>query len=358
MERAVKDILKLLNGSVLFDYLLTFDEVFLVGGAIRDFLLGREVFDFDFVLRDNEFEKVKEFANENKLPNFILNRGKYELLRIILDKYTYDFTKLSEALSEDIEKRDFTINAIYINIKSERVIACKLAFENLKNKALQAVNESSIKADPVRLLRAIRFSAEYNFSIENSTKLLILDSIPELRNVKKERVREEIKKILDCDTKKVLSVLELLFGIDLNDLRERVDLLNDFSILRKEINQDVTYEDLFKVAFLSQKLPFFSFGFEGHEREVITRVLDTPFKESFEGRFSIFTGNRDKLVPVLISLFKAPKDDAEKYAKLFLKWSEIKISGSDIEEFLSKEVLEIKEARMKILKERCLKYEV
>ena len=358
MERAVKDILELLNGSVLFDYLLTLNEVFLVGGAIRDFLLGREVFDFDFVLRDNEFEKVKKFANENKLPNFILSKGKYELLRIVLDKYTYDFTKLSEALSEDIKKRDFTINAIYLNIKSEKVITCELSFENLKNKILQVVNESSIKTDPVRLLRAIRFSVEYNFSIENSTKLLILDSVPKLRNVKKERVREEIKKILDCDIKKVLSVLELLFGIDLKDLRERADLLNDFSILSKEINKDVTYEDLFKVALLSQKLPFFSLGFEGHEREVLMRVLDTPFKESFEERFSIFTENRDKLVPVLISLFKAPINDAEKYARLFLKWSEIKISGRDIEEFLPKEVLDIKEARMKILKERCLKYEV
>ncbi len=358
MRRDIEDIFSLVSDNPLFRRLTQFDEAYLVGGAIRDYLLQRPVSDFDFVVTEKDFDELKKTILSQGLRYFTLNRGKLEFIRVIFDKYTFDFTKLIDTLDKDYNKRDFTVNSIYINVKNKKVFASKRSFEDLGNNLIRIVSKSSIPSDPVRIVRAIRFANELSFKIEKTTIQEILKNTSLINLSKKERVREEIKKILDSDVSNLFNTLEEVFGINFQESKIRFKMAENFKELNCEINQDVTFLDLFFVCLISSKLPFFKYGFEGHEEKLINKVLQTYFEEDFECRFNIFISNREKLVPIMIALLKAPLEIAENYAKEFLNWSSIKIGGKELESFVKERKTSRRDARLILLKERCLKYEV
>lgn len=358
MRRDIENIFSLVADNPLFTRLTQIDEAYLVGGAIRDYLLQRPISDYDFVIREKDFDKIKKIVLSLGLRHFTLNSGKLEFIRVIFDKYTFDFTKLIDTLDIDYNKRDFTINSIYINVKDKKVFANKRSFEDLENKLIRIVNESSISSDPVRIIRAIRFANELSFKIEKNTMQKILKNTSLISLSKKERVREEIKKILDSDIGSLFNILEGTFDIDFQESKRRFKMARNFNELNRNISQGITFLDLFVVCLISSKLPFFRYGFEGREEKFINKALQTYFDDDFEHRFNIFVSNREKLVPIMITLLKAPLEIAENYAEEFLNWSNIKIGGRELESFVKERKISRREARLILLKERCLKSEV
>lgn len=357
MGRKISNIFSLLKDNPVFNLLNSFDEAYLVGGAVRDYLLKREIKDYDFVVKEEDFEVLKSFALKEKLPHFILNAKNLEFLRIIFPEYTLDFTKLTDPLKVDIEKRDFTINSIYVNVKSPEIVLHK-GFSDIKDGIIKTVNENSINDDPIRIFRAIRLANSLNFKIDEGTIREMLKAVPLLYKVKKERAREEVKKILNTSIINLFVMLGDIFKKDFHEEIERFKIAKKFPELKREINQDVSYIDLFIVSLISAKIPFFSCCFEGKERDIIGRILNIDFKDRFEDLFEIFVSNRDKKIPILIALFKANIEKSEKIGKMLLSWSKIRISGSEIEKFSKKNGISKKQARFSILKERCSKSEV
>lgn len=184
-------------------------RLYMVGSASRDFLLDRTISDYDFTT-DATPSDMKLFLKDG---NYVFEKygcvkTKYNKINIDItthrkeEKYN-DFRHPGEVvftkdLKEDSKRRDFTINAIYIDEKYN-IIDFYNGLDDLNNKILKTIGDPEIrfKEDPLRILRAYRFSIIYNFEIEELTKKAILNNINLLKNLNKNKIKEELNKIIN-----------------------------------------------------------------------------------------------------------------------------------------------------------------
>lgn len=179
------------------------NPVYLVGGIVRDILLNRPIHDIDVAYCGNVREFSKKVADHLGAKFFMLNE-KFQTARIIYTsqsnlKRWIDIIAVRENIIErDLLFRDFTVNAIAINLfhRSE-IIDPYGGAKDLKNKILRVTNPNSIKDDPVRILRAIRLSVQFGWKMTIDTINEIKENSTLLSCVTKERKRDEIFKILD-----------------------------------------------------------------------------------------------------------------------------------------------------------------
>ena len=198
-----------------------YGEGYIVGGYVRDSLLGIEPSDCDFVT-NLEYSKLleifkdyspKEIGKHFGIIQIIYNGKAYEIAKYRKDIGVPEDRKKQEIeftnnIMEDLKRRDFTINAIVYDGKNFRCV--EGAEEDLKNKTLRFVGDSieRIKEDPLRIMRFIRFLATKNlksgFEIEKLKDYLYL-----LDKISMERIRDEFNKIiLSKDIENALSILE------------------------------------------------------------------------------------------------------------------------------------------------------
>jgi len=187
-------------------------KLYLVGGVLRDMLLGRkkENPDFDFSLKKHSISFARQLAHKIKAGFVILDRqhGACRLVKKIKDKvYTFDFTDFrGKDLEDDLLHRDFTINTLALELESvllknadleSLVIDLYGARRDLKAKVISSVNANSFAEDPLRILRAFSFSAILGFKIDETTKRLLGLKKKKLVQVSSERIRDELFKIFD-----------------------------------------------------------------------------------------------------------------------------------------------------------------
>jgi len=174
-------------------------KAYLVGGFIRDSLLGMEPKDFDIVVAGRDFEIVEKFARFYGKRPVNLDEN---LRRVILPKgYQIDFSLQKNSLEEDLLERDFTINALalelsHIKIPNLYIIDLKSGLEDLCNRRIVPVSDEVIEKDPLRMLRAIRLKLQLSFEIEKNFLEAIGAKCKLINKVAKERIREEIFLIL------------------------------------------------------------------------------------------------------------------------------------------------------------------
>ncbi|MCM8792300.1 MAG: hypothetical protein NC826_04035, partial [Candidatus Omnitrophica bacterium] len=181
-----KDIQKILNEILLFS-LKKKIKLYLVGGYLRDFLLGigKENRDLDFCLKRGAIKFAKELSKTIKTGFVVLDRehGCCRLVKEITGKnYTFDFTDFrGRDLGEDLLHRDFTINAFAIELENflkhkdllRDIIDPYSGIRDLEKRVVRLVNEESFLEDPLRILRAFSISGELGFKIDKKTVLLI-----------------------------------------------------------------------------------------------------------------------------------------------------------------------------------------
>jgi len=111
---------------------------------------------------------------------------------------------------DDLNRRDFTINSIAVNIKTGKVIDPFNGIEDINNKILKATNKSSFVEDSLRIIRAIQFASRFNFSIERTTLELMRSNADLIKGISGERILDEFNKILTKhgSTKVALELLE------------------------------------------------------------------------------------------------------------------------------------------------------
>lgn len=183
-------------------------SLYLVGGSVRDYLLFNDLFDLD-VVTDATPEEVKSFFDGEATYTF----EKYGAVTIHHEGYRFDMTTLRKEeayddsrhpskiifvknLKDDVYRRDFTLNALYMD-KSLKVYDYVNGLEDLQNKVLKMIGNPYIrlKEDPLRILRAIRFSITYDFKIDDILSQAIKDSVPLLDKLNKDKIKEEIRKM-------------------------------------------------------------------------------------------------------------------------------------------------------------------
>ncbi len=185
-------------------------EAYIVGGCVRDSLLGDKPKDYDITTSAEPEEVEKIFSNYRVIETGIkhgtvtvlINKMPLEITTFRIDSDYSDnrhptnvtFTK---SLEEDTARRDFTMNALAYN--DERGI-CDFygGSEDIKNKIIRCVGDSNqrFNEDALRIMRAIRFSSVLGFKIEDNTKRAIFQNKELLKNISSERIANELVKLL------------------------------------------------------------------------------------------------------------------------------------------------------------------
>ena len=174
------------------------NEIYLVGGTVRDYYMGLESVDRDIIVMD---EDAREFAL--KLADlfnatFVPLDEENKIYRLVLpDKINYiDVTNpVGDSIEKDLMRRDLTINAIAVNIRTGDVIDISGGVTDIKNKCINYVNEHNFIDDPLRLLRVYRFQALYGFQLAPETINAVCKYVDLIHKPAVERINYEILKL-------------------------------------------------------------------------------------------------------------------------------------------------------------------
>jgi tRNA nucleotidyltransferase/poly(A) polymerase len=177
-------------------------EMYLVGGAVRDMLLNRLSRDLDFAVPSNGIPLARRVANALK-ADFMALDNERDTGRAILTEADGTRTFLDFAtyrgnnLEEDLRARDFTINAIAFDLHAQTLIDPLNGASDLRAKAIRACSSTSLSDDPVRILRAVRQAAAFEFKIELETRRALKQAAGLLPRISPERQRDELFKMLE-----------------------------------------------------------------------------------------------------------------------------------------------------------------
>jgi len=178
-------------------------QAYLVGGAVRDMLLQRRVHDMDFAISGDVRRLARKTANVLGGAFYVMDAAR-ETMRVILtlpnqERLFLDFSALrGDDLLEDLMARDFTINAIAIDLNAGNEIVDPLGGDrDLREHLLHTCASDSFQNDPVRVLRAIRLSLEFELHLLPETTQQACQASGELGRVSVERQRDELFRILE-----------------------------------------------------------------------------------------------------------------------------------------------------------------
>ena len=206
-EGALKVLYRLKDGGF---------DAYLVGGGVRDLLLGRTPKDFD-VATDARPEKVKELFRNCRLIGRRFRLAHVRFGREIVEVATFraghaqaaqDAGQLSDegrilrdnvygSMEEDAYRRDFSINGLYYNIRDFSVIDYMGAMQDLETGVVRIIGDPAVRfrEDPVRILRAIRFAAKLDFVLEPQTAASMCEFAPLLKDIPPARLFDEVLKL-------------------------------------------------------------------------------------------------------------------------------------------------------------------
>ena len=187
-------------------------EIYIVGGAVRDLFLNREVKDWDFTtnLEPEAIQKIfpKNSFYNNKFGTISVVDGDdiFEITTFrteqgYSDSRHPDEVKWGKTLDEDLQRRDFTINAMALELESlssYKVVDLYGGEDDLKNKIIKTVGNADERfgEDALRMMRAIRIASQIGFLIEEKTFESIQKNAESIQKIASERIRDELFKIL------------------------------------------------------------------------------------------------------------------------------------------------------------------
>jgi len=207
-------------------------QAFLVGGVVRDVLLGNLPKDVDLVIEGTTDPVTRDLARTfcGRLVNLDKSRG---ISRVVLQcdtgSFNIDISSVGDSIADNVKHRDFTINAMALpldeesySINRDMVIDCYGGLIDLDTKMLRALSPSVFKDDPVRLIRAPRLAISNELTICEETASQIRSDVSLLDRIAPERVRDEFLKLMsETNARKSLGILD-----DLNILSQIIPELD------------------------------------------------------------------------------------------------------------------------------------
>lgn len=261
-------------------------NAYLVGGFVRDYLLGIESNDIDICTNAKPKELLEIFENA-KIP-----KEDYGAVTIYYKNVRYEITTFRKevkyrdcrhpeeiiyinSLEEDLIRRDFTINALCMD-STGNIIDLFQGKDDLENKVIKTVGDSYQKfsEDALRILRAVRFAAKLHFSLEEEVKEAIKDTKHLLRNISYQRKKEELDKIFTCSN--------IQYGIEL--LLE-LGLEGDLEILNLS---QVTYTD--SLVGIWAVLDSSLYPFTNNEKKLITSIKEALTHDNLDPYYLYLNG--------------------------------------------------------------------
>lgn len=213
-------------------------ESFIVGGCVRDFLMGKTPSDFDITTNATPEQtkkcfldfKVIETGIKHGTVTVLIDGEPVEITTYRIDgKYTDnrhpESVEFTVNLEDDLSRRDFTVNALAYD-GEKRIVDLFSGKEDLKNKIIRCVGEPDKRflEDGLRILRALRFSSVLDFSIEKDTEESIRKNKNLLNNISRERILSEMTKLLcGVNAKNVLLNFREVFECFIPELKNFVD---------------------------------------------------------------------------------------------------------------------------------------
>lgn len=169
-----------------------------MGGCVRDALLGyaSPYLDLDFVLPENPVQTAQAIARHYRAGFVVLDEAR-QIARVVFDGATADFAlQVGSTLTEDLQRRDFTVNAIAYSPHTQTFVDPLNGQADLKHRLLRMISAENLQDDPLRLMRAFRQAAQLSFSVEAKTRAQLHDLAPLLSRVAAERIRVEMSYLL------------------------------------------------------------------------------------------------------------------------------------------------------------------
>jgi tRNA nucleotidyltransferase/poly(A) polymerase len=188
-------------------------EAYVVGGAVRDELLGRQIVDIDVATPDPEVA-ARIYAGLSKGALFPLSERHGAWRVAFKDGTTVDFTPLAGTIEDDLATRDFTINAIAQPVAGGEHVDPLGGRADLESRTLRAVSESVFEDDPLRLLRAVRLEDELGFALDGATEELVRRHASLVADPAGERIVGELERLSPAGFERAdeLGLLEPLGG--------------------------------------------------------------------------------------------------------------------------------------------------
>ena len=201
-------------------------QLYKVGGAVRDEFLGVKSKDIDFAVEAPSYDAMREhIASNGKIflekPEFFTIRAKLNGLDadfvLCRKEHGYSDGRRPDSVSagdiyDDLSRRDFTVNAIAIRVADNAVIDPHRGVKDLEERTLRCVGKASdrFREDSLRMLRAVRFGITKKFILDSDIRAMLDDRemVALLKNVSKERIREELNRCMRHDTLATLKMFE------------------------------------------------------------------------------------------------------------------------------------------------------
>ena len=233
-------------------------EAFLVGGSVRDLYMGKKPCDYDITTDAKPEEIISVFAGKNRIIETGIKHGTvtvmFENNPLEITTYRIDGTYINNRKPEsvtftpnlvhDLERRDFTVNALVYNDFCGLLDYCG-GINDIKSRIIRCIGDpvKRFNEDALRILRAIRFSVKLDFDIENNTSDAIILGMPLLKNISAERIFSEISSMFSycgtrlCDTlikyrRVLLSVLDIVdLPCDYEDICSKASVYTDSNMI-------------------------------------------------------------------------------------------------------------------------------
>jgi len=174
-------------------------SIYLVGGAIRDIILKREIKDYDFVVQEMTAAFLDHLGERLEANVFPMGKGRHEgVYRLVKGEHTIDFAIMEgDTIDQDLLRRDFTINAIAYSFKENKFFSSPQAMEDLKARRIGLVSPQALQVDPLRMLRAVRYRCTLpGFDLTPKLKGAITRHQGLISDVAPERIRAELDQII------------------------------------------------------------------------------------------------------------------------------------------------------------------
>jgi len=169
---------------------------YLVGGSVRDLLIGRTPSDYDIAVLGFAQKYASDLASHISGHVVKIGKQKQVIYRVVSKNSIFDVSAaFGNSIEEDLSKRDFTINAICYDLYSQNIIDLYNGINDLSAKRIRMVSKEVFQNDPVRLIRAYRIGSMLDFEIEYQTELAIINNVRLIAKSAGERIKAEIFKI-------------------------------------------------------------------------------------------------------------------------------------------------------------------
>ncbi len=275
-------------------------EAYLVGGFVRDYLIGVDSLDVDICTNALPRDLHKIFPNNNNSNNYGGFNLKLKNYNIDITTYRkeikYEKRKPVEIiyinnLEEDIRRRDFTINSICMD-KSEKVIDLVDGVNDLNNHLIKMLGniKERLEEDPLRILRAIRFATTLNFNLDENLYNAIKDNYELVSTLSDIRIKEELTKILlnknylkGLKLLKEFKILDLLkisydditYVNDISGMWAQLKVLKNYGFTKQEIRNIISIKEILDNGVVDNKI-LYKYGL--YNSLVASEILDIDKK--------------------------------------------------------------------------------